>query len=66
MEKTYTFKRNVNGRNTVVAEITKRTDGSAYAEDCNRGPQTFDSADSAFASIRGWLAEMDGCNGWSG
>ena len=66
MPKTYEFVRKVNGHRRVVAEVVKYDDGSATAETQSWGGSIFyEKADAAFAAVRGWVQEMDGCNGFN-
>lgn len=61
--KAYKYFRRINGRRTLVAEVTKYNDGSAFVDFCHWA-EKFDNADEAFGKLRHSLANMDAANGW--
>jgi len=62
-EKAYKYFRRINGRRTLVAEVIKYSDGSAFVDFCHWA-EMFDSADEAFGKLNFSLANMDAANGW--
>ena len=61
--KTYKYFRRIKGLRTLVAEVTKYSDGSAFVDYCHWS-QKFETANEAFGKLNYSLANMDAVNGW--